>query len=63
MRFRGICLFTLLWLAVGLAAAAGRPLYRDASQPVEARVADLMSRMTLREKVLQLQNRAGRGGE
>lgn len=58
MRFRGIYLFTLLWLAVGLAAAAGRPLYRDASQPVEARVADLMSRMTLREKVLQLQNRA-----
>lgn len=58
MRFRGIYLSTLLWLAVGLAAAAGRPLYRDASQPVEARVADLMSRMTLREKVLQLQNRA-----
>ena len=30
--------------------------YRDASLPVEARVADLLSRMTLEEKVLQLTN-------
>ncbi|MCC5995879.1 MAG: glycoside hydrolase family 3 C-terminal domain-containing protein [Oceanicaulis sp.] len=30
------------------------PLYRDASQPVEARVEDLLSRMTLEEKVAQM---------
>jgi hypothetical protein len=29
-------------------------LYRDASQPIEARLADLMSRMTLEEKAAQL---------
>ncbi|MEZ4768634.1 MAG: glycoside hydrolase family 3 N-terminal domain-containing protein [Caldilineales bacterium] len=32
----------------------GTPLYRDATQPVEARVADLLSRMTLAEKLAQL---------
>ena len=29
-------------------------LYKDASQPVEARVEDLLSRMTLEEKAAQL---------
>ncbi len=29
-------------------------LYRDAAQPVEARVEDLLSRMTLEEKAAQL---------
>jgi beta-glucosidase len=37
----------------GRAAAAG-PLYMDASLPIPQRVADLMSRMTLREKVGQM---------
>lgn len=36
-----------------MAAAPERPLYRDAAQPVEARVADLLGRMTLEEKVAQ----------
>ncbi|MCE4554292.1 glycoside hydrolase family 3 N-terminal domain-containing protein [Roseateles cellulosilyticus] len=47
--------------AVGLAtaggaeaAAAGAPLYKQASAPVEKRVEDLLSRMTLDEKVAQL---------
>jgi beta-glucosidase len=31
------------------------PLYKDARQPVEVRVADLLGRMTLEEKVAQLQ--------
>lgn len=31
-----------------------RPLYRDPSQPIAARVADLLSRMTLDEKIAQL---------
>ena len=35
------------------AAPADRPLYRDPSQPVERRVADLLGRMTLEEKVAQ----------
>ena len=30
------------------------PLYRDPTAPVEARVEDLLSRMTLREKVMQM---------
>ncbi|HEY0014140.1 MAG TPA: glycoside hydrolase family 3 N-terminal domain-containing protein [Allosphingosinicella sp.] len=35
-------------------APDGRPLYRDANQPLEARVEDLLSRMTLEEKVAQM---------
>ena len=35
-----------------------RPLYLDPSQPVEKRVADLVSRMTLEEKVSQMINAA-----
>src|ERR1700760_2216891 len=34
---------------------AAMPPYRDASLPVEQRVADLLSRMTLEEKVAQLE--------
>lgn len=40
-----------------------KTLYKDKNAPIEQRVEDLLSRMTLREKVLQLQNReAGKGG-
>lgn len=57
------------WIAVGLLASASpaaagapsappadtpRPAYRDASLPVEQRVNDLLSRMTLAEKVGQM---------
>jgi beta-glucosidase-like glycosyl hydrolase len=45
-------------LALGLASfgagAAGRPLYKDPHASVEARVDDLLSRMTLQEKIAQL---------
>jgi len=34
--------------------AAGRPLYKDPAQPVEARVRDLLGRMTLDEKIAQM---------
>ena len=52
----------LAWTAVwsGLAAAgtvpglAQNPVYRDPAQPVDIRVADLLGRMTLDEKVAQL---------
>jgi beta-glucosidase len=37
-----------------MALAADTPLYKDVQQPVERRVADLLSRMTLEEKVAQL---------
>ena len=35
-------------------AKAEKPLYRDASQPIDARVDDLLKRMTLEEKVQQM---------
>jgi beta-glucosidase len=40
----------LFFLAEG---PADRPIYKDASRPVEERVADLLGRMTLEEKVAQ----------
>lgn len=38
-------------------AGSDKPIYKDRSAPIDQRVNDLMERMTLREKVLQLQNR------
>jgi len=37
---------------------AGTPLYKDPSRPVDKRVDDLVSRMTLAEKVSQMMNGA-----
>lgn len=45
-------------IAVGASARQAEPLYKDKSAPVDQRVDDLLGRMTLHEKVLQLQNRA-----
>eukprot|EP01044_Picomonas_judraskeda_P022791 COSAG03_NODE_5790_length_1173_cov_5.262570_1_plen_143_part_00 len=36
------------------AAPVATPVYRDSSQPVDARTADLLARMTLDEKIAQL---------
>lgn len=52
----------ILVLALMLASVSGiqaqkkerKPVYRDAGRPVEERVEDLLSRMTLEEKVMQL---------
>ncbi len=44
--------------ATSLSATGAMPLYKDASAPVQQRVDDLLSRMTLQEKIDQLQNRA-----
>ena len=47
----------VLMTALAAASARGaerRPLYKDSSRPVEERVEDLLGRMTLEEKVLQL---------
>jgi beta-glucosidase len=49
-----------LLVAHGLAGGIARaqepatPLYRDASQPIEKRIDDLLGRMTLEEKVGQM---------
>lgn len=52
---RIILVWTLL-LCGGSAQGEEVPDYKDASQPVDVRVADLLSRMTLEEKVAQLQS-------
>ena len=44
----------MLLLACSLTANAQKPVYKDASQPVELRVADLLSRMTRDEKIGQV---------
>jgi len=51
----GVSGAALLLGTAARATAQGAPLYRSANAPVEARVADLLSRMTLAEKVAQLQ--------
>ena len=42
------------WFRGAAQLSSGTPLYLDAAQPIEVRVDDLMSRMTLKEKVGQL---------
>ncbi len=64
-----ISVLNLSRVAVGLATAfsiavsaqsalAEVPVYKDPSQPVEVRVADLLSRMTLDEKIGQTNQRS-----
>ncbi len=56
-RAAAVAAFVLSAFALAGSAStqpAGRPLYKDASQPVERRVEDLLARMTLEEKVQQM---------
>jgi beta-glucosidase len=56
---RTVCaVFFQFLLASGLLAAQQQPLYLDAHAPVQRRVDDLVSKMTLEEKSLQLQHEA-----
>lgn len=58
-KYLSLLLFSAIAGVMNIQAADGendRPLYKDSSQPIELRVNDLMRRMTLHEKVLQLQN-------
>ena len=49
------CTATIAALALlPSAVVAQRPAYRDASVPIERRITDLLSRMTLEEKVAQM---------
>ncbi len=49
-----LALFSLAVRAAG--ADEAHPLYRDPAQPIEARVRDLVSRMTLEEKAAEMKN-------
>jgi len=51
---RYIFLTINLLVAILLFSAEKKPLYKDANQAVDIRVADLLSRMTLEEKVAQM---------
>jgi beta-glucosidase len=51
-----IAIYGILWARVGIAQAV--PAYLDSSQPTAKRVDDLVRRMTLEEKVSQMQNQA-----
>jgi beta-glucosidase len=59
VRFRNWVVGAATAAGISVAAAGSaqpdRPLYKDATQPVEKRVEDLLSRMTLEEKVAQLE--------
>ena len=50
--------FILLFIVLSLVsqAIAKEPIYKDAKQPIDKRVNDLLKRMTLEEKVAQLQS-------
>ena len=50
--------FLLLTLVPSLAQTTGGAVYLDPAQPIEARVDDLVGRMTLEEKASQLVNQA-----
>ena len=52
-RYVRTLLLTAVVLALGAATASAAP-YQDARQPVSKRVADLLARMTLEEKVGQM---------
>src|SRR5438876_11116239 len=49
-----VLIFIVLMLPGSLHTQSSVPLYLDPQQPIERRVDDLMSRMTLKEKVGQL---------
>ena len=58
-----VCAAGMLLVSCGSGHDSGTPLYKDPSQPVEKRVDDLLSRMTLDEKIGQLNQRSSWGGE
>jgi beta-xylosidase len=53
---RGISILVAAFVVCSGALAQNAPAYRDPKLPVEQRIADLMSRMTLEEKVAQMES-------
>ncbi len=51
-----VCLSALISPNLGQAQKSAPPLYKDATKPIDKRVSDLLSRMTIDEKVAQLQS-------
>lgn len=51
-------IFLSLILISIYSSAATNEIYKDSSQPIETRVENLLSQMTLQEKIMQLQNRS-----
>jgi beta-glucosidase len=45
---------SILPMSAVAAAPASKPIYKDASAPIDARVEDLLARMTLEEKIAQI---------
>ncbi|GGA68615.1 glycoside hydrolase family 3 [Edaphobacter acidisoli] len=58
LRYARLAALASVTLSSAAAMAQKAPLYLDPSQPVQARVDDLVGRMTLEEKVSQMQNHA-----
>ena len=56
MKIKPIVVAAMVCGFAGIADAG--PLYKNPKAPIDARVEDLLSRMTLEEKVLQMQNNA-----
>ncbi len=50
------CISALALSPVAYAQKSQTPIYKDATKPIEKRVSDLLGRMTLDEKVAQLQS-------
>ena len=57
MKNINLILFTFIFSFLTATAVANQPVYKDKNASIEDRVEDLLRRMTLREKVAQLQNR------
>lgn len=53
-KTKAICLVFSLLICANVCAQSKKLIYKDAGQPIEKRVEDLLSRMTLEEKVMQL---------
>ena len=54
MKFGYLTVVTLCLMSAFGCSSEKTPVYKDASADIEARVNDLLGRMTLEEKILQL---------
>jgi beta-glucosidase len=60
MKVLQIATFLTALVAAPLQSQGGKPVYLDPSQPLESRIADVISRMTLEEKAAQLNHLSSR---